>query len=289
MNWLKKGFKSVTSWTKDTGKKVIDDVGEAGEDAVEFVKDVGGEVGSKIGKGASTVASEVGDFGKKAFDEISGIVDQIGDKLPKLPSMPSIKGATGQDFIEEKRAWIDQYVKDNSELIKQAIKVAAALEPYRDDIKYARKSDTALSEELMKRTGFADLMLHAEEKGLHSVSVGPTADASKVVGGNGSVGLNCSLIEGKFCGHGYTALAVSGGASIGADLALSIGFWQDIYDEIGGWSHGVVIAGSYNYGAALAFFWKIGGGAGGEFAGWTVSPQVGMSAELEYNIGYTFN
>ena len=147
MNWLKKGFKSVTSWTKDTGKKVIDDVGEAGEDAVEFVKDVGGEVGSKIGKGASTVASEAGDFGKKAFDEISGIVDQIGDKLPKLPSMPSIKGATGQDFIEEKRAWIDQYVKDNSELIKQAIKVAAALEPYRDDIKYARKSLSVVSSE----------------------------------------------------------------------------------------------------------------------------------------------
>jgi len=41
----KKGFKSATSWTKDTGKQVIDDIGEAGEDAVEFVKDVGDEVG----------------------------------------------------------------------------------------------------------------------------------------------------------------------------------------------------------------------------------------------------
>jgi hypothetical protein len=285
MSWIKKGIKSATSWTKGAGKKVIEEVGDAGEDAVDFVKDVG----SEIGKGASVVVEEAGELGKNAFDGVTKVVEQLGDKLPKLPKMPSIKGATGQNFIDEKRAWIDEYVKENGDLIKQAIEVAGALAPYKDEIKDARKNNKPLSDKIMRETGFDVLMDDAEEKGLHSVSVGPSADASKVFGGNGSIGLNCSVMDRKLCGQGYTAVAVSGGASIGADVALNIGFWEDVYNEIGGWSHGIVIAGSYNYGAALAFFWKIGGGAGGDFAGWTVSPQVGMSAELEYNIGYTFN
>jgi hypothetical protein len=142
----------------------------------------------------------------------------------------------------------------------------------------------------MEASGANRLLSDANSKGFDSVSIGITGDASKVISANASAGINNSLLEdGGLQAAGYVSAALSDGASIGVDGAAQIGFWKDSCDQIGGWSHGLVVAGSYRGGVALAFFWKIGGGAGGDFAGWTVSPQAGMCAELEYNIGYTFN
>lgn len=271
MGWFKNAGKAVTEWFSKTGKAVARETDEA----ADLAKDIG---------------ENVGEFGKKAMDKISEAVGNVNIELPALPPMPDIKGPKGNNLIEQKKAWINRYISENAQLIEQAAQVAGKMAKHKDEIRAARKHDRPLPDNIMNETGARKLMSDAEDKGLDSVSFGIAGDASYGLGGNASAGINSSIVKGEgLRGAGYLAIAGSGGASVGVDGAIQIGFWEDTYNEISGWSHGVVLAGSYGGGVALAFFWKIGGDTAGDFAGWTVSPQAGFSAELEYNIGYTFN
>ena len=249
------------------------------------------EVGDKIVDAGETV----GDITKDAFDHISTAIKKIDINLPVPPKMPEIKGAKGKDFIEEKREWIDNYLAENDELIKQASKLAEKLAKHKDEIREARKNKRPLTDALMNDIGAITLFNDSADNGLKSVSFGIGGDGSMPTqfgsyGGNGTAGINNSIDDGLRV-KTFLSIAVSGGVPTipSVDGSVAIGFWNDKHDEIGGWSHGIVFGGSYKYGVALAFFWKIGGDSGGDFAGWSISPQVGFSAELEYNIGYTFN
>lgn len=82
----------------------------------------------------------------------------------------------------------------------------------------------------------------------------------------------------------YAGTAWSVGLTAGADFGVlpEFGFWTDYADDIGGNSHGLVIAAAIKGGLAMSFWWNYAG----KFLGFTVLPQVGASAEAEYIRGH---
>ncbi len=276
MSWLKKAGK----WLKGAGEKAVDTAEDVVEDIGEVVKDVG--------EGASKVAKDVGNSSKFVAEGLVNSVIKVSNAagdLVNAPDIPMVDFTDHEGFLKEKSDWINEFVKSNAKLIEQAAGVAKNLAKHKDEIKAARKSNQPLSAEIMSSTGAAELLSDAEEEGSNSVSFGVEGDGSAIIGASGSVGINNSISGGQYNVKGFASAAGTIGASAGLDGSLEVGFWQDDYDEIGGWAHGGVIGGSYGGGVALSFWWKMDGG---EFAGWTISPQGGVSAELEYTIGRTW-
>jgi hypothetical protein len=91
--------------------------------------------------------------------------------------------------------------------------------------------------------------------------------------------------------QGYTGTSWSVGLTAGADTGIipEIGFWTEPNWNLGGDSHGFIIAASVKVGAGLSFWWNYDNHKTdpGKFLGVTITPQLGVSAEAEYVRGNT--
>jgi len=138
-----------------------------------------------------------------------------------------------------------------------------------------------------------------ESGDIKTISVAINLDASFIIGGTWSmIMLAWSLDKnrGRACAVGYTATAWSIGLTAGADAnPPEIGFWTDTNENLAGASHGVVVAAAFKGGLGFSFWWaydKEGGVATGaaqkpRFLGFTITPQIGAGAELEYSRAMT--
>ena len=79
----------------------------------------------------------------------------------------------------------------------------------------------------------------------------------------------------------YKGHAITFGASLGFDGSPEFGFWTDKASELAGESHGITAAAALGGGISASFWWSYPRD-GGRFLGFTVSPQIGVGAELEY-------
>ncbi|MBI1424885.1 MAG: hypothetical protein GC149_15670 [Gammaproteobacteria bacterium] len=76
---------------------------------------------------------------------------------------------------------------------------------------------------------------------------------------------------------------------MGGDASINVGFWKASYNKLYGFAQGIVLGGSYaEVGVNGSAWWAINWGAKDEFAGFSVGYQGGLSAEAEYDWGYTF-
>lgn len=139
------------------------------------------------------------------------------------------------------------------------------------------------------------LAVRGDEKGIKTFSFGWVIDGSLIHGITASPQFGAwDITSDKTGGKGrmYGSLSKSWGLTAGVDVSPEFGFWTDKNRELKGKGHGFVIGASYYGGAALAFWWSYGKkktGKKARFLGFTVTPQVGMSAELEYTWGETFH
>lgn len=122
-----------------------------------------------------------------------------------------------------------------------------------------------------------------------TLTVAMVVDASLGLGGTFTPFSNAFPIRGnhKFPTAAiYTAFAGSAGVSAGADGSVEIGIWMDPYNKLAGGSMGVVGGVAYKAGYAMTFWWSTEEEP--KFLGFTMTPQVGISAELEFTAGGTW-
>jgi len=133
----------------------------------------------------------------------------------------------------------------------------------------------------------------ADEKGLKTFSLGWAVDGSLLYGMTAVPQFYAwDWTSDKKGGKGgwYASLSNSAGITAGVDLAPEFGFWWDKKSKLEGKGHGFVVGAAVKGGAALAFWWSYGKKKTGKktrFLGFTVTPQIGLSAEAEYTWGET--
>ncbi len=120
--------------------------------------------------------------------------------------------------------------------------------------------------------------------GIRSITFSASADASFVLGGNTSAGFGFST-TGGIRPIGFYGVAWTAGISAGADASGAIGVFFDDTDNLSGNAHGVVIGASKGIGAALTIWFAYEKTP--TIIGFEVSPQGGVSAEVEYIRGHT--
>lgn len=119
-----------------------------------------------------------------------------------------------------------------------------------------------------------------------TMSFGLVADASILFGGNIEEGIVVDLKDRSRKPEVYLTAGWSIGASAGADASMVYGFWVD--KDISGYGEGVTMAASYYAGMAVAFWWaNSASDTPGKFLGFTLSPQFGAGAEVEYGRNIT--
>lgn len=122
-----------------------------------------------------------------------------------------------------------------------------------------------------------------------TVTVGIVVDASLGLGGTFTPFLEAFPTRGKVSSsesEQYIAFAGTLGLSAGADGSIEIGIWMDPYEKLAGGSMGVVGGVAYKAGYAMTFWWSTAEEP--KFLGFTMTPQVGISAELEFTAGGTW-
>lgn len=113
-------------------------------------------------------------------------------------------------------------------------------------------------------------------------------DISLLFGGTYEAGIAWPLTSSRPPASPYTAWSWSVGVSAGADASVAVGIWfVNSLEEIGGPAHGVTFGGAVKGGLTATFWWTYDGIEFGQFLGLTVSPQFGVSAEVEYVRGTT--
>lgn len=190
------------------------------------------------------------------------------------------------------RTAVDRVRKENTDLISHASKVAANLVDHVDDIRVATAAGKPLSPQLRQSTGLDALASEAADKGFQTISIGVAVDGSVGTGGVASAGLAHGTQNWTGV-YSYSSVTWSVCCSLGLDVAPEIGFWKATPDKIAGNGHGVTFGASYGGGVALAFWWDYCPGVEGKicifhpFLGFSVSPEIGESAEFEYMRGHT--
>lgn len=180
--------------------------------------------------------------------------------------------------------------------------------------KFQTKIAKVISKKGIKNMTKADFRKAGGVKLLHNASCGKQygsmtltvgGDAAFVVGGNGSGGFAIGLVDECEAGEDgndwidqdtdfrmmwLATVNVSGGASFGTDGSVNIGFWNARYDELHGFAQGIVGGGSVSaVGVNGSAWWAINwAGKKDKFVGISLGYQGGLSGELEYNWGYTF-
>lgn len=141
---------------------------------------------------------------------------------------------------------------------------------------------------------FMKVATKKDEGGIKTVSLGFTGDASFMFGGTFTPimwGWDVTpKNEGLKEGQPYLSFAYAVGATAGVDLAPELGFWTDINTKLGGNTQGFTVAAAYKGGLGMTFWWSVTPSAAGKkerFIGFTIVPQVGIGAEIEYTRGTT--
>jgi len=204
------------------------------------------------------------------------------------------------DFVRKHLAEAQHHLTAHSDLVAKAgefQKKISRIIKRKGGIKNLTKDD-------IRQAGGLSVLMASCGQDFWSITITGGGDASYVVGVNGSAGLAFGL-KGECKGtqdgadwidrntdFGVMWLAtvnVSGGVSFGLDASVNVGVWRIPYDKLWGFAHGVVVGGSYaQYGLNGSAWWTIDWGpAKGEFAGVSVGYQGGLSAEGEYDWGYT--
>jgi hypothetical protein len=117
-----------------------------------------------------------------------------------------------------------------------------------------------------------------------AISVGVVGDVSAIIGGN--MGMMAAFpTRSEEDSVVYATYAGTLGISAGADVSPEIGIWMDPVWGLGGDSFGVTGGVSYYAGFAMTFWWSQE--AEPKFLGVAMSPQAGVSAELEFTVGKT--
>ena len=225
----------------------------------------------------------------------------------------------GKLFVSKRRGKLDQVLKDNQHLVKLAGQFVNRLRAIRADNDSAEGLRAITPAEFMQAGG-GDLLEAACEKKFCTVTITGGADGSYFVGANVSGGIafgavwetdstndgNDKIDKNKdLASTGILTANLSGGTSVGGDAALNIGFWTSKFNEMKGFAHGIVIGGSaYQIGGNASAWWLVRSnfklfdwGAWFDFAedekdvfgGFSIGYQGGLSAEGEYNWGYTWN
>lgn len=204
-------------------------------------------------------------------------------------------------FINKYRHQATKAINEHPELVKLSVEFAKHLQKTikrKGGINRIGKAD-------IRAAGGVRLLNASCGKGFPSVSVTVGGDASYGLGFNGAGGWAFGLEaecqdtdDGNdwidrntdFGIKGLVTINGSIGPSAGGDASINVGFWKVPYNKLGGFAHGIVLGGSYaQYGANGSAWWAIKwGGQKDEYVGFSVGYQGGLSAEAEYNWGYTF-
>lgn len=186
--------------------------------------------------------------------------------------------------------------KRYSSLIEKAAEVAWKLKDHMDEIDAATRERRPIAASVSAATGLDKLAEEADADGFRTISVGAAIDVSAVVGGTVTAGIASDVshdVESRVPVHTFSSNAYSAGISLGIDAAPEIGIWKAPPNAIAGNGHGVVVGASYMGGIALSFWWDYcpdageGGCVFSPFLGFSILPELGFSAEVEYIRGTT--
>lgn len=228
-------------------------------------------------------------------------LDRSKDPKACMTYVKSKKAQAG--FINSRKREAERRLNAHPDLVKQAgtfqRKISQTVKQ-RGGIKNLSKAD-------IREAGGVQLLAAACDKEYGSVTITGGGDASYIGGGNASGGFAIGLVEecdarGNQDGNDWidqntdfammwlVTVNASGGASVGLDAGINIGFWKFPYNKLHGFAQGVVLGGGIAAtGVNGSAWWAINwGGNKDEFAGISLGWQGGASAEIEYNWGYTF-
>ena len=277
-----------------------------------------GDAGCKKGQWAPALS-------KKCFSCPAGYVrnparltrNRAGDPKACMKLAPS--RAFQRKFLDKFSAPARRVLAANPKLLELAGRFAANLAK-RGTKNNRAKGLRALSKQDFLDAGGGEMLQEACSKKLCTVTITAGGDGSYFAGANVSGGIafgtawegpnsqdgNDLIDKDKdLATAGVLTANLSAGTSVGGDAGINISFWKAPYNQLKGFGHGIVVAGSYaQYGGNASVWWSINfawedddwrwydwdlGDDQDEFAGFSIGYQGGLSAELEYNWGYTWN
>ena len=189
---------------------------------------------------------------------------------PKACMRVGISREAREAFLAAKLPIARGLMEQDKSAIQQAGRVAAAL---------ARTGTKRPNRAQLRAAGFETFQQDAEDEGFPTTSWGPTFDFS-VIGG-------MAFAKGEvFDGSAYRdfkSTAWTAGLSAGVDVSYEVGRWKVDQSGFAGQAQGLVLAAGYGGGLSLTFWWNMDG----DYIGWSVAPQGGVSLEAEYIAGQT--
>lgn len=227
-------------------------------------------------------------YGRSAAISLDGDLSELDDACVRISF-----GGPANPLLDDRHASaVEDALSGHVALLGQAAEVVAALLPRMGELAAAIDADRPLSESFRAEVGLNELADSAEDEGFSAISIGIVGDISIGMGGSFGAGFAHST-ESWDGAWTYSGNAWSICCSLGGDIAPEIGFWKGDPTTLAGDTHGATIGGSFGYGvAAAAWFGYCPPNAEGlcvfePFLGFTVMPQMGYSAELEYVRGAT--
>lgn len=224
-----------------------------------------------------------------------------------------------KSFVSERKAKLDAVLEANKRVIELAAAFVANLKEVRSNNGSAEGLRAMTAQEFLDAGG-GEMLQAACENSFCTVTITAGADGSYFVGANVSGGIAWGTVwetddtdDGNdiidsnkdLASAGVLTANLSGGASVGGDGGINIGFWRPRFNAMKGFGHGIVVGGSaYAVGGNASAWWIVQSNfelfdwgtwfdfaeeERDEFAGFSIGWQGGLSAEGEYNWGYTWN
>lgn len=227
-------------------------------------------------------------YARSASISLSGDLSELDDACVRV----TVGGPAEPQLTDAHKEAFDAVLSDRVALFRQAAEVVAAIVPRIGELRAAIDAGRPLSESFRKEVGLNELANSAGGEGFSAITIGITGDVSVGMGGTFGAGFAYST-ESWNDTWTYSGNSWSICCSIGADVAPEIGFFMGPPDTLAGVAHGGTVGGSYNIGAAATAWFNYCPPDGDtvcifdNFLGFSVLPQVGFSAELEYVRGET--
>ncbi len=246
-------------------------------------------------------------------------VNQDRENDPKACFRFEPPKAFQNNFVAERRAKLDEVLAENQHVIELAAAFVKNLKKVRSGNDSADGLRTMTAQEF-RDAGGVEMLEAACESNFCTVTITAGGDGSYFVGANVSGGIawgtvwetedsddgNDKIDKNKdLASAGVLTANLSGGASWGLDGSINIGFWRSKFNEMKGFAHGIVVGGAAStVGGNASAWWIVKSNFNlfdwntwfdfaeeekDEFVGFSIGWQGGLSAEGEYNWGYTWN
>jgi len=203
----------------------------------------------------------------------------------RIPPKPTAGLSTQQ------MAKVDRTLKQYRPLIEQAVGVARNMAKHDEEVRGYMRAKKPLPAALRAKIGLSAIEVEAADANLQTFTFAHIFDASILMGGSTANGVVYAL-DGSVAPREFTASTWSICCSLGVDGGLELGFWHPRASDMAGDSQGVVLSLSIYGGAAVTLIYGYCAGDSigcfAEFQGFTVVPQIGFSAEVEYVRGTTW-